>query len=222
MQKNEIAILPVTPTYVRDLWGLLKSLAAGKSVLNVGAAGNVEFYMDGRRELWMHEMLKSTAAELVGLDIDEESVAFANARGEALRVGSCETVQLGRQFDLIVLSEVIEHVNLPVTAVGNLMGHLKSGGKLFITTPNPTHYGTVLRALLNLPVNVYYDHVTSYFPENLVVICQRLGLRVSGIYFFNTFDTRTKSSKIKSIIARCIGTIIHRFSSNFIFIIEKD
>ena len=31
--------------------------------------------------------------------------------GEGLQVGNCETVQLGRTFDLVVFSEVIEHVN---------------------------------------------------------------------------------------------------------------
>ena len=59
MQRNEVVNLPVTPTYVRDLWALLTPLAEGKAVLNVGAAGNVEYYLDGRNDLWMHERLKS-------------------------------------------------------------------------------------------------------------------------------------------------------------------
>ena len=197
MQRNEVVNLPVTPTYVRDLWALLTPLAEGKAVLNVGAAGNVEYYLDGRNDLWMHERLKSLANELVGLDIDAESVAFANARGESLLLGDCETVALDRQFDLIVFSEVIEHVNAPVSALSNLMRHLSPNGKLFITTPNPTYYGTVLRALLNRSLNVYYDHVTAYFPENLVVMCQRLGLKVTGIHFYNVKDVRTPELKIR-------------------------
>ena len=220
MQRNEVVNLPVSPTYVRDLWALLTPLAEGKSVLNVGAAGNVEYYLDGRNDLWMHERLKSLASELVGLDIDAESVAFANARGESLLLGNCETVELDKKFDLIVLSEVIEHVNAPVSAIANLMRHLKPDGKLFITTPNPTYYGTVLRALLNRSLNVYYDHVTAYFPENLVVMCQRLGLRVIGIHFYNVKDVRTLDLKLRSWVAQQIGRLLNRYGSNFVLIVE--
>ena len=127
MQRNEVVTLPVMPSYVPDLWSLLAPLAGGKAVLNIGAAGNVEYYLDGRRELWMHDRLKSSATDLVGVDLDEESVAYANARGESLVVGNCETMQLGRKFDLVVFSEVIEHVNAPSAAVDNLMRHLKPG-----------------------------------------------------------------------------------------------
>jgi len=220
MQKDEVVVLPVVPSYIRDLWSLLTPLARNKTVLNIGAAGNVEYYLDGRRDLWMHDRLKSSASEVVGLDLDEESVAFANARGEALVLGNCETVRLGRKFDLVVFSEVIEHVNAPVAAVDNLMRHLNPGGRLFITTPNPTYYGTILRALLNRSLSVYYDHVTSYFPENLVVLCQRLGLKVSAIHFFNTVDKRSAGLRVRSWIARQIGRTIPRYASNFILIIE--
>jgi 2-polyprenyl-3-methyl-5-hydroxy-6-metoxy-1,4-benzoquinol methylase len=221
MQRNEIANLPSLPTYARDMWQLLTQLAKGKAVLNVGAAGNVEFYLSGRRDLWMHEKLKSLATELVGLDIDEESVSYANARGESLLLGNCENVELGRKFDLIVLSEVIEHVYSPTAALANLARHLAPGGKLFITTPNPTYYGTVLRALLNRSLNIYYDHVTSYFPENLVVMCRRLGLKVTGIHFYNVTDVRSANLKFRSWMARQIGQLIHRYGSNFILIIEN-
>jgi SAM-dependent methyltransferase len=221
MQRDEVAALPVEHIYVKDLWSILIPMAKGKSVLNVGAAGNVEYYLEGRRELWMHERLKSLAADLVGLDIDEDSVAFANARGEALVVGNCETAQLGRQFDLIVLSEVIEHVNAPVAAITNLVRHLKPQGKLFITTPNPTYYGTALRAVLNSPLNIYYDHVTTFFPENFAVICRRLGLKMTGVYFYNAGNVRSPALRVRSWVARQMGRLRSRMSSNFIVVIES-
>ena len=220
MQRTEVVALPLVPSYVHDLWSFLAPLAKGKAVLNIGAAGNVEYYLDGRRGLWMHDWLKSIASELVGLDLDEESVAFANARGEALLVGNCETVQLGRKFDLIVLSEVIEHVNAPAAALENLVGHLNPGGKLFITTPNPTYYGTLLRAVLDRSLNVYYDHVSAFFPENLAVLCQRLGIEISAIHFFNTMDQRSAGLRLRSWIARQIGRLFPRLASNFILILE--
>lgn len=220
MQRDEVASLPVESNYINDVWSLLLPLAKDKTVLNVGAAGNVEYYLDGRRGLWMHEKLKSVAREVVGLDLDEDSVAYANMRGEDLLLGNCETAQLNRKFDLIVLSEVIEHVNAPAQAITNLVKHLNPKGKLYITTPNPTYYGTLLRALLNISMNVYYDHVTAFFPENIVVICQRLGLKVTSIHFFNDKNIRVPGLKFRLWIALLIGHLFHRLSSNFIVIIE--
>jgi 2-polyprenyl-3-methyl-5-hydroxy-6-metoxy-1,4-benzoquinol methylase len=221
MQRNETTKLPSVPTYVRNIWQLLAPLAKGKAVLNIGAAGNVEYYLDGHRDLWMHDKLKPLARELVGLDIDRESVAYANARGESLLLGNCEDVELAREFDLIVLSEVIEHVYSPTAALANLARHLAPGGKLFITTPNPTYYGTVLRAFFNRSLHIYYDHITAYFPENLVVLSRRLGLKVTGIHFYNVTDVRSANLKFRSWMARQIGQLIHRYSSNFILIIEN-
>ena len=221
MQRNEVAALPVVAGYVGDIWALLGSLADGKRVLNVGAAGNVEFYLQGHRDLWLHEKLKQSARGLVGLDIDAESVAFANARGESLLVGNCETVELGDKFDLIVLSEVLEHVDAPAAALRNLARHLAPAGRLFVTTPNPTYYGTILRALLNRSLHIYYDHVSAYFPENLVVMCGRLDLKVAGIYFYSVTDARDAARKFRSWVARQIGRLIHRYGSNFAVIIEK-
>jgi len=74
MQKDEVVVLPVVPSYIRDLWSLLTPLARNKTVLNIGAAGDVEYYLDGRRDLWMHERLKSLASAVVGSDTDEITV----------------------------------------------------------------------------------------------------------------------------------------------------
>ena len=220
MQRDEVATLPVVPTYVNDIWSLLLPLAKDKTVLNVGAAGNVEDYLAGRRDFWMHERVKDVAREVIGLDVDEDSVAYANARGEGLLLGNCENAQLNRKFDLIVLSEVIEHVNAPAQAVTNLVEHLNPNGKLFITTPNPTYYGSVLRALFNIPMNVYYDHVTAFFPENLVVLCRRLDLKISSIHYFNDRNIRVPGLKFRLWVALLIGRLFHRLSSNFIVIVD--
>ena len=56
------------------MWSLVTAVAKTKPVLNIGADGDVEYYLDGRRDLWMHERLKSLASAVVGSDTDEITV----------------------------------------------------------------------------------------------------------------------------------------------------
>ena len=220
MQRDETIRLDGKPVWTKGLRDFLEPYLDGSTVLNVGAAGNVEYYLDGRRDEWLHAWLGARVSELVGLDIDEESVAHANERGEDLLCGDCESIQLGRKFDLIVFSEVIEHVASPVRALDNLLAHLAPEGRIVLTTPNPTYYATLIRSVLNSDLGIYYDHVSAFFPENIVVACHRLGARVRLVRFFNTYDQRSLGLRLKSRLAAFIGRFLPRLSSNFILVIE--
>ncbi len=77
MQRNEVVQLSVPPRVLADPFPHILDYARGKRVLNVGASGGVEHYLPMQRESWLHHRLGKVAAELVGIDIDADSVAFA-------------------------------------------------------------------------------------------------------------------------------------------------
>lgn len=63
--------------------------------------------------------------EVVGVDLSEGAVAQARARCPegTFQVGTVESLRdLGRSFDLVVCSEVLEHVDDPRSVVGTLAG----------------------------------------------------------------------------------------------------
>ena len=220
MQRDEIVKLPVEPRVLDDPFPYLLNIARGKRVLNVGASGGVEHYLPEHRETWLHQRLANVAVEAVGIDIDAESVAFAALHGVELFVEDCETCRFARPFDLIVMSDVIEHVNAPLRAIDNLVQQLAPGGKLIITTPNPTHYGLAIRAWLGHRTAVYYDHVSAFLPEHFQVICARLGLRMTNVIFFSHMDTRTVGKRFKSRLARFVGGLVPRSHSTFLVEIQ--
>lgn len=221
MQRNEVVQLkPVVSTIV-DARPLILDLATGRTVLNVGAAGNVEFYLPSRRRYWLHDQLRQVAEHVTGLDIDAESVRFAASYGFEIILGNCENIDLEARFDLIVLSEVLEHLDAPGIALKNLMRHLVPGGKLVLTTPNPTFFGTLCRALLRRGVRIYYDHVNAFFPEHLQAMCDRYGYRLVTIRFFTAVEEhQSKAVMLKSYVSRAVGTIFPRLHSNFFAVVE--
>ena len=220
MRSNDLTILDVKPKYISDVFAHILNDVEGKAVLNIGAAGGVRGYLPNNREDWLHHRLGLATSELVGADIDVEGIAYASGFGMNIEYANCETMDMGRKFDAIVLSDVIEHMNAPVTGVCNLMSHLKNGGKLFITTPNPTAINLIARAILGRNMNTYWDHVSCFSPENIQTICDRYEYQLSGIYFFDHIDRQCLSNTIKSHVAKMISKIVNRLSTSYLAVIE--
>lgn len=215
--KLSCPLLPIT-----DPFAMIESLAKDKSVLNVGATGGVTGYLPDHRDIWLHDRLQRVACNLVGVDIDEAAIRYAASHGVTILNENCETMQLGQKFDVIVMSDVIEHLNAPVIAIENLLRHLSSGGVLIVTTPNATAGNIVLRSLFRKSFNVLADHVTLYYPEHFQAICERVGGIVHSIYMFDHMDSRTLANRIKSWCFRLMTLLSPRFSSSIMVVIGNE
>lgn len=222
LMKSTLVQLTCRLQLIADPFVLIEALAKDKNVLNVGAAGGVMGYLPENRDIWLHERLLQVAQGVVGLDIDDEAIKYAAEHGVEIRNENCETMQLGEKFDLIVMSDVIEHVNAPVNAIGNLLRHLSPGGVLVVTTPNATAGNILLRALLRQPFNVLGDHVTLYYPEHFQAICDRVGGRIQSIGMFDHVDRRTMSTRIKSWMFRLMTRLSPRLSSSMLVVIGNE
>jgi 2-polyprenyl-3-methyl-5-hydroxy-6-metoxy-1,4-benzoquinol methylase len=87
----------------------------------------------------------------VGLDISPSLVEKAATRASSLpiqcsfisaNIESEETIRaLGRTFDCVLMSEVLEHLRDPESALRNVRRALKPGGSLLLTTPTPLFEG---------------------------------------------------------------------------------
>jgi len=72
-----------------------------------------------------------------GVDFDPEAVRIAQARGLDVRQGGIEVLAGERaSFDVVTICHVIEHVHAPIAVFQGLHALLKTGGMLWIETPN--------------------------------------------------------------------------------------
>jgi 2-polyprenyl-3-methyl-5-hydroxy-6-metoxy-1,4-benzoquinol methylase len=156
----------------------------------------------------------------MGIDIDQTNLAWAARHGVEIVEADCQTMKLDRRFDLIVMSDVIEHLDAPGVAVRVLVEHLAPHGRLLITTPNPTHFGTLAKSFLRRAPSVYYDHVTCFMPEHLQAICDRHGYRLAEVNFFGHVDRRTLIHLVKSRVARAVGRLSPRLFPSFMVVVE--
>jgi SAM-dependent methyltransferase len=206
---------------LRDADAYILSQAAKKSVLNVGAAGGVDHYLPAHRDQWLHDRLGGVVDELVGIDIDNVGIARAARNGVEILEADCQTMKLEKRFDLIVMSDVIEHLDAPGIAICNLVQHLLPAGRLLITTPNPTHAGMLMRAILGRSLSVYYDHVACFAPEHLQALCDRHGYHLAAVYFFGPIDRRNLGYSVRSHVARTVGRLSPRLYPSFLAAVER-
>lgn len=117
----------------RGFWQSLLFLpyVTGKTVLDLGCGGG-----------FMVEALGRFARETTGIDISENSIAYARKRWPKHRFFAEDLSTFtarGEQFDFVFSSEVLEHVLDPDEYMTALQSAVKPGGFTYVSAPDAGH-----------------------------------------------------------------------------------
>ena len=84
-------------------------------------------------------ILAQRAARVVGVDIDPASVRYANrhfaAKNLSFRVEDIQKLGFEGEFDLVVSSNALEHLDEPASFVEGALRALRAGGRLIVAVP---------------------------------------------------------------------------------------
>lgn len=144
----------------------------GPCVLDLGAVQHDASKADSDK--WLHSQLASVVDTVIGVDILEDEIEKLISQGYDIRVGDVESMDFDICADTIVAGELIEHVSNPGRMLDRCYGHLKSGGLLILTTPNPWAIVHVTRWLSKSP-QINREHVAWYGPVVLQQLLERHG-----------------------------------------------
>lgn len=119
--------------YTAIYWGALKALKdnnvnIGDSVLEVGSGLG-----------YFTHALNKAGYKAHGVEYSETATNFAKKYfGDFYTCGNIEEYAKTHkeQYDVVIATEVIEHVENPISFIGAFLEVLKPGGKIIITTPN--------------------------------------------------------------------------------------
>lgn len=115
---------------LRDRFAVVAPLIRDATVLDIGCASRY-----GKPD-WLHGLLAREVPELVGIDIDEDTVKAMRADGYDARVADAQNFDLGRRFHAVFAGELIEHLDNVHGFLTSVRRHLQPGGRLVLTTPN--------------------------------------------------------------------------------------
>ena len=164
-----------------DVSWLLQQVA-GKRCLDIGCVEHDLSYTD--RPSWKHKKIVDAASYVVGVDILEEYAKILTERGYDIR--ACDATSdeyLGEKFDIVVMGDVIEHVENPVNLLRFAVRHLEDGGKIVAKTPNPYYIDNIIKFAKGKDF-VNFEHIAWYTPTMALELARRAGCRLTSYVVF--------------------------------------
>lgn len=171
-------------------FNLISQIVKNKRVLDVGCVDH-EANKEQSKE-WLHRIIVDEGKEVTGLDLEEEQVRKLRSRGYNIICGDAEVINLGKQFEVIVAGELIEHLDNPGRFLRNMRKHLEPNGTIVLTTPNPFYPKRFLEIITNKSVVVHPQHVSWFCPSTLYSILNRTGYSDIEIIPFNNSERHKK------------------------------
>jgi len=189
-------------------------------VLDVGCVGQD---IDYNSENWQHNRIRKVAKKLYGVDVLQHEIAKLKHLGYDIHHVN-ELAPLGISFDVIIISDVIEHVNNITEFIQFYLRYLKANGFMIITTPNPFYFVQFVRIFFFNNVGVNNQHTLWLDPNTFLEISHRLQLKIKDFFWcFEYYDI--SQLPLKQRLLHLMARILYKrrsfYSPNFMFIIEK-
>jgi len=203
--------------YDKDL--MVKKICKNKDVLDIGCIGQD---IDYSNPDWIHNQMKKISNSLVGVDINTEGIEKINKMG--YEVYHYNELNIEKKFDVLLMLDVIEHVNNPVEFLTDYKKFLKEDGKIVITTPNSNRVINFINIFFRNDYSLNYEHTFWFCPKTFLEIINRTDtLRVSEFYWLNDYNKKqnlTWKRKIIYYIEKFLVKKSSNFSPNFMFVLE--
>ena len=160
-----------------------------KRVLDIGVCEHNIEHVDSAD--WKHDAISRLASYCVGVDIDKKLVDYLNQKGYNIKLADATSEEfLGEKFDIVLIGDVLEHVDNPRKLLEFAKRHLNEDGKIIATTPNPFFIVFFFTNFLKSPFMALLEHTCWITPTNAVELARRSGLAFHRYLFF-------KKSKFK-------------------------
>lgn len=159
----------------------------------------------------LHAWICEHNQDVLGVDIDAEGVAMLAERGFKVTCANVETMKLGRLFDTIIAGEIIEHLPNAGRALSSVRKHLKPGGRLILSTPNPFFVGQIWKIIKYGIPQVHEEHTCWFDPLTLGNVLEMHGFTVERLVWLSP---PRRHGRWRLLPAR----LRHYWSANFLIV----
>ena len=129
----------------------------------------------GCGEGWFLELAKERCWEIYGTEFSARAIEICEGKGIKIYKGVLNPENMEEtNFDIIISSETLEHINNPRQECSNIYKLLRKGGLFYITTPN---FNSYLRLIQKEKYSIieYPEHLSYYSKKTLDKLLQQSG-----------------------------------------------
>jgi 2-polyprenyl-3-methyl-5-hydroxy-6-metoxy-1,4-benzoquinol methylase len=159
-------ISPITIKRYRELLQKMEPFRRSNNILDIGC-GDGYFLLEAKKRNW----------NVYGTEFTDEAVRVCREKEIIIHKGSVKKENYAPEFfDVITSFEVIEHLNTPDSEVETYRAILRTGGLVYVTTPN---FNSISRDILKADWSVieYPEHLCYYTRKTLRRLFEYHGFR---------------------------------------------
>ena len=158
----------------RSRTDLIVKLCKDKRVLHIGCADHIPLIKSKiKQKKWLHGLLTDVATECAGIDIHKEAIQYLqdeigvkNVYHADITNGLPEKLR-NTNWDIVVMGEILEHVDNPVLFLQQIKHQLSSHAKqLLITVPNSFNHLMIKDIQIKVE-DINSDHRYNFTPYTL-------------------------------------------------------
>lgn len=220
MNKNEVAAYAKRARRIEKDF-IVEKFCTGKTVLDVGCIGqDRNFAADN----WLHNKIKKIASKADGVDILIAEINELKQKGYSM-YSVDELKTLNTKYDVVLMADVIEHVDDPVSFLKFYSSFLTDTGIMLISTPNSNRSNNFINILFNNTYSVNPEHVFWFCPKTMAEVVERAKLTMADFHwaphYYTSKQVKGFYQKLKYMLGHLLILWRSNFSPNMIFIVKK-
>jgi 2-polyprenyl-3-methyl-5-hydroxy-6-metoxy-1,4-benzoquinol methylase len=188
----------ITTIRINEVLDGFEKFRKTNNMLDVGCGPGL-FLIEAKKRGW----------EVYGTEFTDNQLAYLHDKGINTLKGKLTNDSFEDElFDVIISSEVIEHINNPLEEMKHFHRLLRKGGLVYITTPN---FNAIERFLLkgDYAIIEYPEHLCYYTPKTIDLL-----LTNNGFNKLKITTTGVSIARIKKSIKRKNNESIEHVSSD--------
>ncbi|VVB74133.1 Ubiquinone biosynthesis O-methyltransferase [uncultured archaeon] len=199
-----------------EKFGLITDYCKGKDVLDIGCIGDKVESEGG--QIGLFSAIERVAKSVVGVDNNQKRIESIRPLGKNIVFGDAERLgdlKFRKEFEVIVASELIEHLNNPGMFLKGVNDSLQEDGRAVITTPNAFFSIYYMYMLLRMKPQIWPEHTCLFDEITATELFRRHGFEVERFEYMNDF------SNISAPIKFLFSLWNRRFGTYLFFVLRK-
>jgi hypothetical protein len=187
----------------------IENIVHMKNVIHFGCADHLEIIEEKiSKNIWFHSRLLSCTNKCIGIDNNIKAVDYLLTKLHIRDVYCLDidheeipTDIVGEHYDYLIMGEIIEHVDNPVSFLNTIHTKFKNNvDSIIITAPNAFRWNNIRNAFRNKEL-INSDHRYWFSPYTLSKVIYQSGFQDINLYLVENFKSG-KYAFIKSYLFR--------------------